>query len=59
MRDYSKISNEELKAIVFKHYSDEELKEMFELSEQQIKEGKFTVMTSDVLDDMFNRHAVL
>ncbi len=49
---------EELEAIAFKHYTDEELKEKFDRAKQQAKEGKCIEVNSQVLDEIFARHEV-
>ena len=58
MRDYSKLTDEEIKAIAFKHYSDDELKARFERARKQAKEGKCRILDSHALDELFERHAI-
>ena len=58
MRDYSKMTDNEVKSLAFRHYTDDELKEMLDRGEQQIKNGQCIVLDNELLDDMFKSHYV-
>ena len=58
MRDYSKMTDEEVAELALKHYTDAELKEKIALSRKQIQEGKYKVLNRTTLDEIFQRHVL-
>ena len=56
MRDYSKMSDEEVEALALRHYSDDEIIDEINESIRQIENGECVVVTKNVLDELFNRH---
>ena len=55
MRDYSKMTDDEIAELALKHYTDEELKERIALSRKQIREGNYKILNKTTLDEIFKR----
>lgn len=58
MRDYSKMTDEEIKAIACRHYTDEELSSKLDRAKQQAKEEKCKILDKNTIDEIFERHAI-
>lgn len=58
MRDYSKMTDDEIAELALKHYTDEELKERIALSRKQIRKGNYKILNKTTLDEIFKRHVL-